>query len=291
MADRHYLIAGQKLIAPPLPPALYLVSTPIGNLKDISLRALETLAVADLIFCEDTRTSAKLLNHYGISSKRAALHEHNESAQAQHIVDDVKGGKVICLISDAGTPLLSDPGFPLVRLATQNEIDVFAIPGASALLSALTVSGLPTDSFGFYGFLPPKQKARLDRLSALKNLRNTLVFYESPKRTAAALKAIAEALGETRQVVVARELTKRFETLYRGTASELADQFAEMEVKGEVVLVVEGAKEQVLDDDVWQEALKKALEEAPLRSAVDEIAQSFGLNRKKVYQTALSLKK
>jgi len=291
MAEQQFLISGRAFTAPKIEPALYLVSTPIGNLKDISVRALETLAGADLVLCEDTRTSAKLLNAYGIKTQKASLHEHNEVGQAQNIVDEVSAGKAICLISDAGTPLISDPGFPLVRMAAEKGINIIAIPGASAVLSALAVSGLPTDSFSFFGFLPPKQLARIKRLNDLKTHQPTLVFYESPKRTSATLTALAEVFGPDRQVVVARELTKRFETLYRGTAGELADLFAGEAVKGEVVILVAGAGKQVeIDPDEWHKVLKSLMEEMPLRGAVDKVAADFDLKRKQVYQTALELK-
>lgn len=291
MAEQQFSISGHAFTAPKIEPALYLVSTPIGNLKDISVRALETLAGADLVLCEDTRTSAKLLNAYGIKTQKASLHEHNEIGQAQKIVDEVSAGKAICLISDAGTPLISDPGFPLVRVAAQEGIPVIAIPGASAVLSALAVSGLPTDSFSFFGFLPPKQLARITRLNELKTHQPTLVFYESPKRTSATLAAMAEVFGPDRQVVVARELTKRFETLYRGTAGELADQFAGEAVKGEVVILVAGASKQAeIDPDEWRKVLKSLMEEMPLRGAVDKVAADFDLKRKQVYQVALELK-
>jgi len=291
MADHQFIISGHAFEAPKLEPALYLVSTPIGNLKDITIRALETLAGAELILCEDTRTSAKLLNAYGIKTQKASLHEHNEAAQAQNIVDEVIAGKSICLISDAGTPLISDPGFPLVRVAAQRNISVIAIPGASAVLSALAISGLPTDSFSFFGFLPPKQVARIKRLEELKTHQPTFVFYESPKRTSAALAAIAQVFGQDRQVVVARELTKRFETLYRGNAGELAAEFESTTVKGEVVILVAGAdKSEQIDPDEWRAVLKSLMEELPLRGAVDKVAADFDLKRKQVYQMALELK-
>lgn len=291
MAAQQYLVSGQAFNAPPLDAALYLVSTPIGNLKDISIRALETLAGADLILCEDTRTSSKLLNAYGIQTRKTSLHEHNEVAQAQNIVNEVADGKSICLISDAGTPLISDPGFPLVRLAAQAGIPIFPIPGASAVLGALAVSGLPTDSFSFFGFLPAKQQARLSRLDELKTHEQTMIFYESPKRTAATLSAIGAACGADRQVVVARELTKRFETLYRGTAEELATEFEGQVVKGEVVILVAGAARQAqANPDEWKKALVALMEELPLRGAVDKIAADFDLKRKQVYQAALELR-
>lgn len=290
--DRRYFIGEHGMNASKVPPGLYIVATPIGNLKDITLRALEILAGADLILCEDTRTSAKLLSAFGIKTPRKALHEHNESQMATHFVQQVKEGAAIALISDAGTPLLSDPGFPLVREAAKSDIDVVALPGASALLAGLAVAGLPTDQFSFLGFLPPKQMARKERLKELMARSETLVFYESPKRVAACLEAMAEIFGADRQAVVAREITKKFETLYRGSLGELAAQFAGQSVKGELVILVEGAQmASVPDQDEWQDALAERLKELPLRSAVDEVAQGFGLKRKQVYQAALELKK
>src|SRR5690606_29728096 len=174
-----YFLAGHRFTAPELAPGLYVVATPIGNLRDITLRALETLAAAETVLCEDTRTSAKLLDHYGIKARRQALHEHNERERADDIVARIAAGAAIALISDAGTPLLSDPGFPLIRALAAADLPVFPIPGASALLSALVVAGLPTDAFAFHGFLPPKAGARAHALARLKDSRETLVFYES----------------------------------------------------------------------------------------------------------------
>lgn len=290
--DRRYFIGEHGMTASKVPPGLYVVATPIGNLKDITLRALEILAGADLILCEDTRTSAKLLTAYGIKTPRKALHEHNESQVAAHFVTQIQQGAAIALISDAGTPLLSDPGFPLVREAAKSDIDVVALPGASALLAGLAVAGLPTDQFSFLGFLPPKQMAREERLKNLLGREETLVFYESPKRVAACLEAMDAVFGADRQAVVAREITKKFETLYRGSLGDLAEQFAGQSIKGEVVILVAGAQRvDNADQGAWQEALAQRLAELPLRSAVDEVAQGFGVKRKQVYQLALELKK
>ena len=276
-----YFIAGSAFTAPPLAPGLYVVATPIGNLRDITLRALETLAAAELILCEDTRMSARLLDHYGIKGRRVALHEHNERARA----DDI-----IALISDAGTPLLSDPGFPLIRAMAEANQPVFPIPGASALLSALVVAGLPTDAFAFQGFLPPKAGARANALKALSDSRETMVFYESPRRLDDTLAAMAELWG-IRQAAVALELTKRFERVHRGTLPELAATFAGAETKGEAVIVVAGAAEAAAPDAAdWQAALTAEMEDQPLRAAVDAVTEKFGLKRKEVYDAALALK-
>jgi len=284
-----YYLAGTGFPAPALPAGLYVVSTPIGNLRDITIRALETLAAASTILCEDTRTSARLLDHYGIKGRRMALHEHNERDRAADIVARVGAGEAVALISDAGTPLLSDPGFPLIRAMTEAGLPVIPIPGPSALLAALVVAGLPTDAFSFRGFLPPKSGARANALAALSDSRETLVFYESPRRLADTLSAMADAFGE-RQAVVALELTKRFERTRRGSLAELAAAFSGEEVKGEAVIVVAGATETVIAPEDWQAALEAAMAEQPLRAAVDEVAAGYGLKRKEVYDAALRLK-
>lgn len=286
----RYFIAGHQFEAPSLAPGLYVVATPIGNLRDITLRALETLAAAGTILCEDTRQSARLLDHYGIKGRRVALHEHNERDKAGDIVERIARGETIALISDAGTPLLSDPGFPVIRALAEAGLPVFPIPGASALLSALVIAGLPTDAFAFHGFLPPKAGARINALERLRDSRETLVFYESPRRLDGTLAAMADVWGE-RQAVVALELTKRFERVHRGSLAELAEIFAEGETKGEAVIVVSGAAEPSAPAaEDWQAALEEAMLDQPLRAAVDEVSGRFGLKRKEVYDAALALK-
>ncbi len=287
--QRSYFIAGTAFAAPPLAPGLYVVATPIGNLKDITLRALETLAAADQVLCEDTRHSATLLDHYGIRTARKSLHEHNERARIAEVVAAIGEGKAIAQISDAGTPLLSDPGFPLVRAIREADLPVFALPGPSALLAALASAGLPTDAFGFVGFLPAKAGARANALAALKGRTDTLVFYESPRRLADTLAAMADAFGN-RPAAVALELTKRFERVERGTLAELTARFAEGETRGEAVVLVGGAEGTVVEAADWQAALAEALAREPLRAAVDEITARFGLKRKEVYDAALALK-
>lgn len=287
--DAHrYFIAGSPFDAPPLAPGLYVVATPIGNLRDITLRALETLAAADVIYCEDTRTSATLLAHYGIKAPRKALHEHNERELIEAILADLGRGGRVALISDAGTPLLSDPGFPLVRAAREAGLPVFAIPGASALLGALAVAGLPTDAFSFLGFLPAKAGARANAIAGMRALPGTLVFYESPRRLGETLAALAEGLGD-RDAAVALELTKKFERVLRGELSELATQFGD-DTKGEAVILVAAATDAAPAEADWQAALEEAMVEQPLRAAVDEIAARFGLKRKQVYDAALAMK-
>jgi 16S rRNA (cytidine1402-2'-O)-methyltransferase len=283
-----FAIAGQHHAAPKLAAGLYVVATPIGNLGDISLRALETLAGAGLILCEDTRLSGKLLGHYGISTKRRAFHEHNERQALDRVLAEIASGEAVALISDAGTPLISDPGFPLVREARARGIDVTVVPGASAPLAALAGSGLPTDAFIFAGFAPPKKTAREKFFESFAARRETLIFYESPHRLAASLADMAQVFGGEREAEVARELTKKFETRYRGTLGDLAAQFAGQEVKGEIVVLVGGANESVAGD--WQGALAEAMGDRKLKSAVDEIAESFSIPRREVYRAALRLK-
>jgi 16S rRNA (cytidine1402-2'-O)-methyltransferase len=284
-----YFIAGASFPAPPLAPGLYVVATPIGNLRDITIRALETLAAAEIVLCEDTRTSAKLLDHYGIKAKRVAFHDHNERSKADEIASRIAAGAAIALISDAGTPLLSDPGFPLIRTLAEQNLPVFPIPGASALLSALVVAALPTDAFAFHGFLPPKAGARANALKKYADSRETLVFYESPRRLADTLAAMVEAFGP-RLASVSLELTKRFERTHRGTLPDLAELFANEDTKGEAVIAVAGASEPSLSTEDWQSALREAMQDQPLRAAVDDIAARFGLKRKEVYDAALAFK-
>jgi 16S rRNA (cytidine1402-2'-O)-methyltransferase len=286
---RSYFIAGTEFPAPPLAAGLHVVATPIGNLKDITLRALEVLAAADLILCEDTRHSGTLLEHYGIRTPRRSLHEHNERARIGEVTAAIAAGQAIAQISDAGTPLISDPGFPLVRGVREAGLDVFALPGPSALLAALAIAGLPTDAFGFVGFLPAKAGARANALLALKGRTDTLAFYESPRRLGDTLAAMAEVFGE-RPAAVALELTKRFERLERGTLAELAARYAEGDTKGEAVILVGGAEGVVVEAADWQAALVEALAGQPLRAAVDEVTARFGLKRKEVYDAALALK-
>ena len=218
---------------------LWLVPTPIGNLGDITLRAIEVLGEANLILAEDTRTTAKLLKHYGIDTPMRSFHMHNEHKSVPKIISELTAGGCIALVSDAGSPGVSDPGFLLVRACVVAEIQVQALPGATALIPALTLSGLPSDRFIFEGFLPPK-KGRLKRLIALAEETRTIVLYESPHRLAKTLDQLAEHLGENRGATVSRELTKKFEETVRGSLKTLIDHFAEIPAKGEFVIVVEG---------------------------------------------------
>src|SRR5215510_8914657 len=223
-----------------MPGTLYLVATPIGNLADITHRALQVLKDVDLIACEDTRHTNKLLNHYGITTKTVSYHEHNEQQRATQLIDKLKEGSDIAVVSDAGTPSISDPGFRLVRTAIENDVNVVPVPGPSALISALIAAGLPTDEFFFAGFLPSRPNARRTRLSEIQSVPGTLIFYEAPHRLAATLKAALEVLGE-RKVVVARDLTKLHEEIRRGLLSELAADYADRknDIRGEIVVLID----------------------------------------------------
>jgi len=223
------------------PGLLYVVSTPIGNLEDITLRALKVLKEVDLVASEDTRHTGLLLKHYGIKKRLESYHDFNKERKAPALIEELKSGRSVAVTSDAGTPGISDPCYLLVKLAIQENIIVIPIPGASAFLSALVVSGLPTDRFAFEGFLPVKSGRRRKRLEELHEEKRTLIFYESPHRLLKTLQDISEILGE-RKMIVARELTKKFEEIKRGTPAEIKDYFQKSKVRGELVLVIEGAK-------------------------------------------------
>lgn len=236
--ERSYVVGQAVFSARPLPPALYLVATPIGNLSDITIRGLETLAAADVLACEDTRVTRVLLARYGISRRTTAYHEHNAAEAGPKLAEAVLAGRSVALVSDAGTPLVSDPGYRLVEEVVAAGGTVVPIPGPSALLAALTASGLPSDTFLFAGFLPSKAGQRTTRLEELKPVPATLVFYESPRRLAGALSAMVEVLGD-RPAAVCRELTKTFEEVRRGTLAALAAAYAEEDTpKGEIVVCV-----------------------------------------------------
>ena len=271
---------------------LYVVATPIGNIEDISYRAVQTLKDVSLICAEDTRHSQRLMAHYDIGTPMMSLHEHNEEARIQQIADKLAAGECIALISDAGTPLISDPGFKLVRGLRQQGYSISPIPGASALISALSVAGLATDSFSFWGFLPAKSKARKERFKALAEHKETLVFYESSHRIADSLQDLSDVLGE-RQVVIARELTKNFETILSGDSSNILEQVLNdsNQQKGEFVVMVEGATSAV--DGVTaeaQEVMAQLLTELPPNKAAKLAAQITGAKKKELYQWALQQK-
>jgi len=286
---RRYTMAGAAIDAPPVEPALYLVATPIGNLRDISLRALETLAAADAIACEDTRVTRKLTAHYGIDAPLTPYHEHNAVEARPKILARLAEGEAVALVSDAGTPLISDPGYRLVRAAVEAGHTVTALPGASAVLAALGVSGLPTDRFFFEGFLPPKQAARQKRIAELSTVPATLIVFESGPRLAAALADLAAGLGP-RAAAICRELTKLHEEIRRAPLDELARSYDEgAETRGEFVIVVAPPVEEAAADDAVDEMLRGALLRVSVKDAVGEVALATGRSRREVYQRALAL--
>jgi 16S rRNA (cytidine1402-2'-O)-methyltransferase len=289
---RHYMLAGGEIEAPKLKAGLHIVATPIGNLGDITLRALETLAGADLIACEDTRVTRKLLERYAISTPLTPYHEHNAAQARPLLLQKINGGAAVALVSDAGTPLVSDPGFKLVRAVQEAGHNVTTLPGASSLLAAVTLAGLPTDQFLFAGFLPPKETARRSRIAELARIPATLILFETGPRAAAALADLARGLGATREAALCRELTKLHEQVLRGDLATLADACAANEPRGEIVLVIapppaaEPASAAETDD-----LLRQALARASVKDAVGEVADATGLPRREVYQRALALTK
>ena len=273
-----------------LEPGLYVVATPIGNMADITLRALETLHAADHILAEDTRQSRKLLSFYNIKADMSAYHDHNAAKRVPKLIEDLESGQRYALVSDAGTPLISDPGFKLVRACVASKIDVFPLPGASAVLAGLVKSGLPSDRFMFSGFLPPKSAARKSVLRDLASIKATLIFFETGPRIKNSLEDIAEILGE-RQVVLTRELTKRYEEARHGTAETLLKSVEKSPPKGEIVLVIGPP----IEGDLWEKsevlkALAKQVSELGVKRASADIAEQSGWAKRDVYQLALSLK-
>lgn len=271
-----------------LDPGLYIVATPLGNARDITLRALDVLNAADIILCEDTRVSGKLMQLHGIATKRMAYHEHNAAAMRPRILDWLAAGKKLALISDAGTPLISDPGMPLVRAAREAGHYVTAVPGASAPIAALSIAGLPTDRFLFAGFLPPKQAARRRVLAEWAQLPASLVFFESAKRLTASLRDMHAVLAE-RPICVARELTKKFEELISGTPEHVLAHFEATPPRGEfVVLIGPGAGEAASAENL-ETMLRDALATMSRRDAVQAVAEMTGQPRKQIYAQALAL--
>ena len=270
-------------------PGLYLVATPIGNLRDITLRALDILAGVDLILCEDTRTGGKLLAAHGIRGKLARYDDHAGERVRPDVLRRLADGGKVALISDAGTPLVSDPGYRLVREAVEQGSAVYAAPGPSAALAALTVSGLPSDRFLFAGFPPPKAAGRLDLFAELAPVRATLIFYESGPRLAASLADMAQALG-ARQAVVARELTKLHETVVRGTLPELAVDPRLAAPRGEIVVLVGPGADPVATLDEADAALLEAVGRVGPARAASEVAKALGLSRRELYARALALR-
>jgi 16S rRNA (cytidine1402-2'-O)-methyltransferase len=289
-AVRRYLLNGQSAIAPALAGGLHLVATPIGNLRDITVRALEVLAAADLIACEDTRVTRKLLDRYGIATPLTPYHDHNAAEARPKLLARLADGAAIALVSDAGTPLVSDPGYKLVRAAREQGAAVTALPGASAVLAALAVSALPTDRFFFEGFLPPKEVARRARIAELKHIPASLVLFETGGRLAAALADLAAGLG-ARDAAICRELTKLHEEVRHGDLASLAQELAaEPEPRGEIVIVVAPpvppGELGAIDLDAL---LRQALDRLSVKDAVAEIAAITGQPRRDVYRRALAL--
>jgi 16S rRNA (cytidine1402-2'-O)-methyltransferase len=271
---------------------LFLVATPIGNLGDISQRAVEVLGAVDLIAAEDTRHSKRLMNHLGISTKMQAYHEHNESTQAERLIGKLQQGISIALISDAGTPLVSDPGYRLLEQAHLHKIKVVPIPGACAAIAAMSVAGLPTDRFTFEGFPPAKQGARISFFQALQYEERSMVFYVSCHRVVETLNDIKEVFGGERLATFAREITKAYETIRKATLAELAAWVGEdeMQRKGEIVLVVAGAVRVEVDDAVIDNMLSVLIDELPVKQASKIAARITGKNKNELYKAALALK-
>jgi 16S rRNA (cytidine1402-2'-O)-methyltransferase len=279
--DRQKLLAG-----------LHFVSTPIGAARDITLRALDILANADVLAAEDTRTLRHLMEIHAIplgNRPLVAYHEHNNDAATPRLLAAIREGKSVVYASEAGTPLISDPGFQLARAAIAEGLTVLAAPGPSAVLCALTVSGLPSDRFLFAGFPPSTQSARLAFLQELIGIQATLILYESPKRINQLLHDLVQGYGEGRQAVVCRELTKRFEEVVRGTLGELAAEFEARTVKGEIVVLIDRAAVVVADQATVEIALKKALTTMKVKDAATAVADAYGLPRRDLYQLALRL--
>ena len=290
-AARTFSIGGQQLAAPKAAPGLHLVATPIGNLADITLRALETLAAADIVACEDTRVSRVLLDRYGIRRRTTAYHEHNAGEAGPKLIAALQGGQSVALISDAGTPLVSDPGYRLVGEAIDHGIRVVPIPGPSAPLAALTASGLPSDAFLFAGFLPVKSGQRLTRLEALKAVPATLIFFESPRRLAESLGAMVEALGGERKAAIGRELTKTFEEMRTGTLRALADHYAAADTpKGEIVVCVGPAEAKADEPADIDRLLLSLAAEMPASKAAAEAAKMTGGQKQALYRRLLELR-
>ena len=270
-------------------PGLYIAATPIGNLGDITLRVLETLANCDVIACEDTRVTAKLLRHYGIGTKTVVYHEHNASTVGPKLLGKVQAGKSVVLVTDAGTPIVSDPGFRLVEEARTRDVSVIALPGATAPVTALVASGLPADTWLFGGFLPSKQGARQKRLEKFKHVPATLIFFESPNRTVKALSDMAMVLGGERQGAVARELTKLHEEIVTGTLEELYIKLSDRNLKGEVVLLVAPSDEATTSENV-EDLLAELLKSMPVREAAAEAVSLTGMSKRDLYQLALKIR-
>ncbi|GAB4538616.1 MAG: 16S rRNA (cytidine(1402)-2'-O)-methyltransferase [Ruegeria sp.] len=273
---------------------LYFVATPIGTARDITLRALDVLASADVIAAEDTRSLRKLMEIHGVpleGRRILSYHDHSGTGARERIMAELAQGKSVAYASEAGMPLIADPGYDLGKQAAEAGFTVTCAPGASAVVTALTLAGLPTDAFFFAGFLPNASGARRARIEALRDIPGTLVFYESPKRLGACLSDLAQVLGGERQAAICRELTKKFEEVRRGSLAELSEQYRDATVKGEIVLLVDRAHSQAVNDSDVEEALRQALETHSVRDAADLVSRMYDLPRRPIYQKALQLGK
>jgi len=278
---------GRKIAA-----GLHLVSTPIGAARDITLRALDILAEADVLAAEDTRTLRHLMEIHGIAlngRSMIAYHDHNGAAARPRLLGLLREGKSVAYASEAGTPLVADPGFQLARAAIAEGVAVLAAPGASAVLCALTVSGLPSDRFTFLGFLPPKSAARKSSLREVKDWGSSLIIYESARRLTGCLGDLVAVLGGERQAAVCRELTKKFEEITRGSLAELLAVFSDRDVKGEIVIVVDRGAVAVTSDQDVETALQDALQSLSVKEAAQQVAEKFGMSKRDAYQMALKL--
>ncbi|MEO1283280.1 MAG: 16S rRNA (cytidine(1402)-2'-O)-methyltransferase [Pseudomonadota bacterium] len=275
-----------------LEPGLYLIATPIGAARDITLRALDILSTADVLAAEDTRTLRKLMDIHGVALRDRmliSLHDHNARHAIPKLIVALNAGKSVAYASDAGTPLISDPGYDLTRAVIEAGLPLVSAPGPTAAITALTLSGLPADSFFFAGFLPTKIGRRKTALGGLKSVPGTLIFYESPKRAAGMLRDAAEVLGSERQAALCREITKKFEETLRGTLGDLAQDVAKRELKGEIVILVGRGDSVEVNQADLEDEIKAALKEVSVRDAADQIATKYGLKKRDVYQRALAL--
>ena len=271
---------------------LYIVSTPIGNLEDITLRALRVLEETDCIYAEDTRRTRILLNHYHINNRLTSYHEHNKHIRGKQLISKLEAGQSLALVSDAGTPGISDPGYFLIKLALESTIPVIPIPGVSAAITALSISGLPTDKFVFEGFLPNKVKARKDRIKKLKEEKRTIIFYESPKRLMTTLHYLLEIMGNM-EVVVTRELTKVFEEVIRGRISDVITGLEGRQIKGEITLLLSGKKSRdEMPDTSISELIKDYQKkfDLPMKDLIKLISLDKGISKREIYQESLKLK-
>ena len=268
---------------------LTIISLPIGNLKDITIRALEELQSSDLIFCEDKRITIKLLNHYNIKNKLMSYNEHSDRGTREFIVNQIEKGKSISLVSDAGTPLISDPGYKLIKELKKKNLTVTSCPGPSSPITAITLAGLPSDKFFFSGFLPVKSKARKDYLLKIKNIESTIIFFESPNRIVKSLETILEIFGD-RNIAICRELTKKFEEVITLKVSEAIKNLSSRDnIKGEIVIVIEGEVKKDKSQNL-EAILKDALKSMSLSDAAKEISNYTNFSKKEVYNAALVLK-